>query len=195
VAAVLALCIGLLASGCSVIRQDVGQPLVVDAEALAAIPDYHQALQMLGPPHKVAATEHGMAFVYEEVDLTERQLGINLTTNDIALFKAVIAREFADRRTAVILFDAAGKTQAYNYWEWSDIAGQGAALQFVFVIAGVADEGDLNDSPAVHQWGFGLLEADLPRVLNRQSSLDPGHVGVELKGTPTNIGQHALELR
>jgi hypothetical protein len=195
VVAALALNIGLLASGCSVIRQDVGQPLVVDVEILAAIPDYHDALRQLGPPHKIGATEHGMAFLYEEVDLTERQLGINLTIEDISLFKAVIAREFADRRTTVLLFDAEGKTQAYNYWDWSDIAGEGAALQFIFVVAGVADEGDLNDSPAVHNWGFGLLEAGLPSALNRQNSLDVGHAGVELKGTPTNIGQHALELR
>jgi hypothetical protein len=136
-----------------------------------------------------------MSFLYEEVDLTERQIGLNLTANEIALFKAVVAREHADRRTLVMTFDAQGKTQSFNYREWSDIAAQGAALQFVFVVAGVADEGDLNDSPASHHWGFGLLEADLPRSLNRQSSLESGESGVELKGTPTNIGQHVLELR
>jgi len=195
VAAALVLCVGLFASGCSVIRQDVGQPLVVDTGALATLSDYHQVLRRLGPPHKVSVTDHGMVFLYEEVDLTERQIGINLTTKDIALFKAVVGREFADRRTLLIIFDAAGRTQSHHYREWSDIAGQGAALQFTFVVAGVADEGDLNDSPAAHDWGFGLLEASLPRALNRQSSLDTGHAGAELKGTPTNIGQHALELR
>jgi hypothetical protein len=168
---------------------------VVDTEALASVPDYHQALRLLGPPHKLSRTDHGMTFLYEEVDLVERQLGFGLSTDDVSLFKAVIAREIADRRTLIVTFDAAGNTQSFNYREWSDIAAKGAALQFIFVLTGVADEGDLNDSPAAHEWGFGLLEADLPRALNRQNSLDTGNAGVELKGTPTNIGQHALELR
>jgi hypothetical protein len=95
----------------------------------------------------------------------------------------------------VATFDAEGKTLAVDYREWSDVVAQGAALQFVFVLAGVADEGDLNASPAVHQWGFGMLEADLARSLNQPNSLDNGKTGVELKGTPTSIGQHAMELR
>lgn len=177
------------------IRQDVGQPLVVDTDALAAVADYQGALRQLGPPHKLSRTDTGMTFLYEEVDLTERQIGLNLTVNEIALLKIVVAREIADRRTLVLTFDAEGATQSANYWEWSDIAGEGAGLQFVFMLAGVADEGDLNDSPAAHDWGFGLLEADLPRALNRQQNLDTGIAGIELKGTPTNIGQHVLELR
>jgi hypothetical protein len=190
---VLFICLPLL--GCSVIRQDVGQPLEVDTEALATAPDYHHVLRTLGPPHKLSRTDHGMTFLYEEVDLLERQLGLSLTVNDTTLFKAVVAREFSDQRTLVITFDAEGKTQAFDYRDWSDIAAQGAALQFIFVLAGVADEGDLNASPAAHQWGFGLLEANLPRALNRQNNLDNGTAGVELKGTPTSTGQHALELR
>lgn len=185
----LAIGLGLLLPGCSVIRQDVGQPLTVQVEALAELADYHQTLRLLGPPHKLSRTPRGMTFLYEEVDLTERQIGLNLTAKD------VIAREYADRRTLVITFDAEGQLLSFNYREWSDVAAQGAALQFVFVVAGVADEGDLNDSPAGHDWGFGLLQADLPRSLNRPSNLERGENGVELKGTPTNIGQHVLELR
>lgn len=177
------------------IRQDVGQPLVVDLDALAAAPDYHHVLRLLGPPHKLNRADHGMAFLYEEVDLTERQLGISLATNDIALFKAVIAREVADRQVLMVTFDADGQTQAFSYRGWSEIAAQGGALQFVFVVANVADEGDLNDPPTAHHWGFGLLEADLPRQLNRSNSLDTGNAGLGQKGTPTNVGQHALELR
>ena len=191
----LLFCISLLCSGCSVIRQDVGQPLVVDLEALAAAPDYHQVLRMLGPPHKLSRTEHGMVFLYEEIDLTEKQLGISLATDDIALFKAVIAREVADRQVLLVTFDAAGNTQAIGYRKWSDIAAQGGALQFAFVVADVADAGDLNDSPMVHEWGFGLLEGDLPKLLNRQHSLGSGNAGVDQKGTPTHVGQSALELR
>ena len=150
---------------------------------------------MLGPPHKLSRTDHGMTFLYEEVDLLERQLGLNLGAGEIVLLKAVAAREYAERRTLLLTFDAQGRKQSLNYHEWSDIAAQGAALQFVFIVASVADEGDLNDSPSSHRWGFGLLEADLPRALNRRTSLESGESGVELKGTPTNIGQHALELR
>ena len=74
-------------------------------------------------------------------------------------------------------------------------AAEGGALQLVFVVSNVADEGDLNDPPAAHHWGFGLLEADLPRLLNRQNGLNTGNGGTEQKGTPSNVGQHALELR
>lgn len=185
----------LLLSGCSIIRQDVGQPLLIDEASLADARDYREVLEMLGPPHKLSRTDHGMTFLYEEVDLLERQLGLNLGAGDVVLLKAVAAREYADRRTLVLTFDAQGITQSLDYHEWTDIAAQGAALQFVFVVASVADEGDLNDSPAGHHWGFGLLQAALPRALNRPSSLETGENGVELKGTPTNIGQHALELR
>jgi hypothetical protein len=181
--------------GCSVIRQDVGQPLAADLAALTRAEDYHEVLQVLGPPHKLSWSGQGMAFLYEEVDLTERQVGLNLRAGEVVLFKAVVAREYADRRALVVTFDAQGEKRSFNYHEWSDIAGQGAALQFVFVVAGVADEGDLNDPPATHHWGFGLLKADLPSSLNRRNSLENGDSGVELKGTPTNIGQHTLELR
>ena len=190
----LLLCISLLLCGCSVIRQDVGQSLVVDLKALAAASDYHQVLRMLGPPHKLSRAEHGMVFLYEEVDLVERQLGISLATDEIALFKAVIAREMADRQVLLVAFDANGNTQSMGHRKWSDIAAQGGALQFAFVVADVADAGDLNDSPVGHRWGFGLLEGDLPRLLNRQNSLDSGNAGVGQKGTPTKVGQNALEL-
>lgn len=193
--ALLLLCLGVSTAGCSVIRQDVGQPLVVDTKAVAAAPDYHHVLKILGPPHKLSRSEDGMVFMYEEVDLTERQFGVNLATNDVSLFKVVVAREYADRQALVVDFDAEGLTRSFGYRGWSDIAAEGAALQFILVIAGVADEGDLNDAPAVHHWGFGLLEADLPRQLNRQNGLETGESGVEQKGMPTSIGQHALELR
>lgn len=195
VALSLLLCACVLPTGCSVIRQDVGQALVVDLDAVAKAADYHQVLRVLGPPHAVSAVDHGMAFLYEEVDLTERQIGISLGTNDVSLFKAVLAREIADRQVLVLIFDADGKIRAHSYRQWSDIAAQGGALQVVFVVANVADEGDLNDPPPAHRWGGGLLEPDLARQLNRPNSLDAGHTGIEQKGTPTNIGQHALELR
>ncbi len=191
----LLFCVSLLAFGCSVIRQDVGQPLVVDLKAIAAAPDYHDVLRMLGPPHELSRADHGMVFLYEEIDLTERQIGISLATNDITLFKAVMAREVSDRQVLMVTFDANGRTQSFGYRGWSDIAAEGGALQLVFVVSNVADEGDLNDPPAAHHWGFGLLEADLPRLLNRQNGLNTGNGGTEQKGTPSNVGQHALELR
>lgn len=191
----LLFCACLLSTGCSVIRQDVGQPLVVDLDAVAAASDYHEVLRLLGPPHTLSRADQGMAFLYEEVDLTERQFGISLGTGEVSLFKAVVAREIADRQVLILTFDADGRTQAYSYREWSDVAAQGGALQFIFAVANVADEGDLNDPPPAHRWGGSLLEPDLARQLNRPHGLEAGHAGIEQKGTPTNIGQHALELR
>ena len=185
----------VVSSGCSQIRDDVGQPLVVDEEQVAVAADYHQVLRLLGPPHAVAAGKSGMVFLYEEIDLIEQQVGINLSKGNIALFKAVAARGMAERKLLLVSFDHRGQTQAVDYRERSDAEASGAALQFVFAVAGVVEDEDLRQVPAAHEWGFGLLEADLPVALNRQQNLTTGKAGVQQQGTPTAVGQHTLELR
>lgn len=185
----------VIASGCSVIRKEIGEPLPVGSEALSRTRDYHEVLDVLGPPHSLNQSEHGMTFLYEQVDLTEKQVGISLGVGDVSLFKLVVAREIADRQVLVITFDADGLTRSVGYREWSEVAATGAALQLIVVVAGVAGAGELTEPPPAHQWGFGLLEADLPRLLNRGNSPETGNAGVEQKGTPTNAGQRTLELR
>lgn len=194
--AVLALAVlSCLLAGCSQIREDVGQPLFVDEAQLASANDYHDVLRFFGPPHRLSVSEAGMVFLYEEIDVFERQLGINLTTNSVALFKAVAARGIAERRFLLVFFDQAGSVQAFEYEEGHDAEASGAALQFVFTVAGVVDDDDLSQSPSIHDWGLSLLEADLPVALNRQQRLDTGHGGVQQQATPTAVGQHTLELR
>ena len=187
--------IGMLLQACTVIHQEVGQALHVDHSSLSEATHYSEVLDLLGPPHKISRTSSGMVFAYEEVDLTERQLGVNLTIKDVTLLKVVVAREYADRQALMIVFDEGGDLKSYGHDEWSDIVAEGGAFQFIFVIASVADEGTLNDSPIVHDWGMGLLEANHSHSLNRQSNLDTGQSGIEQIGTPTAVGQRTLELR
>lgn len=182
-------------AGCSVITEDVGQPLQASERQLAQAQDYASVLRMFGPPHQVSSGTSGMVFLYEEIDVEERQLGINLSVRKATLFKAVVARGMADRRLLLVSFDPSGKTQALAYQERDDAAASGAALQFIFAVTGVVDDDDLSVSPTIHEWGFDLLTADLPIALNRQQSLHSGEHGVQQKATPSGVGQHTLELR
>jgi hypothetical protein len=178
-----------------VITEDVGQPLRVNEDQLVMAQDYHSVLGLFGPPHQLSVGPAGMVFLYEEIDVNERQLGINLSFRKATLFKAVTARGMADRRLLLVSFDKAGKTSALRYQERDDAAASGAALQFVFAVAGVVDDDDLSLPPSTHEWGFGLLEADLPTALNRQYTLHNGENGLQQKATPLGVGQHTLELQ
>jgi hypothetical protein len=194
----LGLLLALAASpmaGCSVIREDVGQPLRVDENELEMAEDFHAVLRRYGPPHRVSVGDAGMVFLYEEIDLFEKQLGINLSYKNVALVKAVSGQGAATRRLLVAFFDPEGRTQAIHYEERPDAAARGAALQFIFAVAGVVDDDDLSEPPAVHDWGFGLLEADLPIALNRAQQIDLGNYGLQQQATPVAIGQRTLELR
>jgi hypothetical protein len=183
-----------LTGACSVIREDVGQPLLIDESALQVAADYHAVLDLLGPPHRLSRTASGMAFLYEEIDLFETQLGLNLSSGDVALFKAVLARGEAIRRLVLVSFDSDGATQAIYSGEMEGALARGAGLQFLFEVSGVVDDEDLSQSPAAHEWGYALLEPDLPVALNRASRIDGGHAGVEQQGTPKAVGQKTLEL-
>jgi hypothetical protein len=180
--------------GCSTIREDVGQPLVVDERSLADAEDYHSVLATFGPPHRVSIGEAGMVFLYEEIDVFETQLGINLSGGRTTLFKAVAARGNAERRVLSVFFDQGGQTRAIHYEEREEAAARGAALQFIFAVASVVEDDDLSAPPQVHDWGVGLLEADLPVALNRAQNLDLGNRGLQQQATPDAVGQRTLEL-
>jgi len=182
-----------LASGCSVLIEDIGQTLEASDSDLEQLVHYRDVLELFGPPHQLAVGSQGMVFLYEEIDVNEKQLGISLSGKRVTLFKAVMARSIAERRLALALFDKSGALQAMQYEQRDDAAASGAALQFVFAVAGVVDDDDLSLPPATHEWGFGLLAADLAVALNRRQSLRYGDNGVEQKATPLAIGQHALE--
>lgn len=185
----------LLLCGCSIINEDLGQTLKASDSELERLVDYRDVLDLFGPPHQLAAGPQGMVFLYEEIDVNEKQLGINLSGKRTTLFKAVMARSVAERRLVLAVFDERGALQALEYEERDDAAASGAALQFIFAIAGVVDDEDLSRPPATHEWGFALLESDVLAALNRSQQLRNGENGVEQKATPLGIGQHALELR
>jgi hypothetical protein len=182
-------------SACSILEKDVGQTLLVTDGMLDGATDYHMALDLFGPPHRISASETGMVWLYEEIDLHETQLGINLAGKRATLFKAALGLGHEDRRLLILFFDPSGETRASHYEQRAGAAARGAALQFIFAVAGVVDAEDLNAPPATHDWGFGLLETDLPVALNRLQSLDFGEHGLQQQATPTSVGQRALELQ
>jgi len=179
---------------CSQIREDVGQPIVVDVQSLEAIHSYGEALAAFGPPHGVVRSGASLVFFYEEIDLVETQFGISLSTGDVSLLKAVAARGTAAHRLLVFIFDDEGRVQSARYAESQQDSGQGAALQLLFAVAGIVEDDDFSLSPPSHHWGLQLLQPDLPVALNRAQALDAGTGGLEQRGTPTAVGQKTLEL-
>jgi hypothetical protein len=180
---------------CSTIREDVGQPLVVEQAQLAHMQTHHEVLDAFGPPHRLSVTSAGMVFLYEEIDLVEKQVGVNLSSGRFTLLKAVAGRSVAERRLLYVDFDTSGLTQSYRYQQRGDASAQGTALQFVVAVAGPVDDDYLSESPQTHEWGLALLQSELPVALNRAQHLDTGGSGVQQQGSPTIVGQHTLELR
>ena len=72
--------------------------------------------------------------------------------------------------------------------------GRGLSLQFIVKVAPIVDTKYLEKPYPQHNWGFSLLQP-LSMGLNRKQSLDSGNHGLEQRGTPTDVGQHALEFQ
>jgi len=152
-------------------------------------------LEALGPPAKLSALGEGMVFLYEEAELLERQLGINIHFRDVPILKFVVGRGSAERQAMALVFDDTGLLRGARRDSWNQDLGGGASAQLVGAVVPVTDSGGLDESPAVHDWGAMLLQPNLPIALNPQSSLLTGQNGVQQFGTPLTAGQHSLELR
>jgi hypothetical protein len=182
-------------SGCTVIRQSYDVPSGESALLEKGRTHYRDVLRALGPPAALSALGDGMVFLYEDADLTESQLGLNIRYRDTPVLKFVVGRGHADRGAAVLVFDRAGLVRTAYRQDWTQPLGTGLGLQVVVAVVPVTDPGGLDRSPAVHEWGAMLLEPELPVALNRQSSLDTGQGGLEQTGPLLSAGQHTLELR
>jgi len=187
-----------LLAGCSTLDLELGARIDLDrcADLQAAEADRAAVLEALGPPSQISPHADGVAFLYEHLVLTERQLGFNLQRIGLYLgmpalsfLKVSLGRSSCRREAALFLFDDAGRLTDSVTADWVEEYGRGGSLQIFFAVQQVVDSDLLTASPRGLDWGLELLDP-LPQELNV-----PHRADLELRGSPFHAGQQTLELR
>lgn len=191
-------CSGAL-SGCSFIGRDIGDPLGARYNRLeremaqADRVKVGDVIDVLGPPSRLGALPFGGIMLYEHVDVSERQLGVNLSAVGFNFLKLATGKGQVRREALVVVFDSRGVVESYHFERWKEEPGSGTSLQLFFAVVPTVNTDDLAKSQAEHEWGMSLLES-LPVALNADKSLRGSGHGLELRGTPGGAGQRSLEL-
>jgi hypothetical protein len=189
---ILFLCI---LQGCTIIHKQIDSQLQFDKNDFKRDQTHiSTVLENLGPPAKMSALGNGVAFLYEYTLITERQLGISLKYGLLSFLKFSHANAKADRQALLLLFNDKGILTSYALQDLTEKVGSGVGVSFVYSVASLVDTSNLEEEPAVFQWGTNLFKS-LPETLNVHHSLDSGQHGLELQGTTKNVGQHSLEMR
>ena len=183
-------------SGCAHLDHQLGAPLPV--EALGNISEgthYSAVLDRFGPPTKMSALPDGMAFLYEYVDLVERQYGLILPGEIGKLVKAVYASADAHVETMLFVFDEQGDVRGASAQTWNVDAGAGMSITLILTAGSLTDT-EQYDSSAVRSldWGKALTMPILV-TLNSRQDLESGENGLQLTTNSDGIGQHTLELK
>ena len=142
----------------------------------------------------MSALPDGLAMLYEYIDATEKQLGINLELIGLDWFKLAFGRGAADRQALLLVFDQDGLLQAREYKAWRENVGRGFGFQIFFVAMPTVDSKHLWESPEQFTWGRQALDP-LTVALNVGSSVTSGTHGIEMRGTPDSVGQRTLEAQ
>ncbi len=181
-------------SGCTIIQKESMNTVAFNpAEYEPGKSSWNELLADLGPPDQMGDAGSGMVWLYENIDVSEFQMGIRMNYQWIELVKFVHATAEADRIALILTFDKDRKLKSGNIFEWKDDLGHDNAIQFFLVVSSLADADHLDPSPYQLQWGRSLL-VDLPEGLNAQWVPELNGKGVELRGTPLKAGQHTLEM-
>lgn len=187
---------GLLLGGCAHLEHQLDAPLPLDElQALSAGTHYGAVLDAFGPPTKMTALQDGMAFLYEHIDLSERQYGLILPGEVGKWIKAVYASADADVEAVMLIFDQQGRLRALDTEHWVADAGAGMSVTLIFSAGSFTDTEQYEQSASTGlDWGSGLLQRPLV-LLNSRQSLETGANGVQLTTNSDAAGQHALELK
>jgi hypothetical protein len=154
---------------------------------------YREVIGKIGPPSKLSKYNDGLVFLYESIDIKERQLGLNFNYNIFRWLKFSYARGVAERETLLLIFGRDGYLIAKNYKEFKENLGSGQAVSFLVSIESLVDSSSLEEEPASLTWGSSLLKP-LPETLNYPQNLGTGKSGIQQLGAPGSVGQHSLEL-
>jgi hypothetical protein len=182
-------------SGCALYDHDLGVPLSLESvEKLPPGSHYSEVLDELGPPTKMTALENGMAFLYEQVTLTERQYGLILPGEVGKWIKAVYAKADADVEVILFVFDENGTLRGADAQSWSADAGAGMSVTLIFSAGSFTDTEQYESSATQSlDWGRTLTMSPLV-TLNSRQNLESGANGVQLTTNSEAVGQHTLEL-
>lgn len=187
--------VSLTGSGCTILGNRYGEPIDDRHAGLEeGVTDVGRIVGQLGPPTHLSTLPGGMAMVYEYVDITERQLGINLDVLGLDWFKVAIGRGSSLREVLVLVVDDSGSLRAKKFRRWDEDIGKGMGIQLFFAALPTVDKRHLTGPPEQFGWGRASL-GRLPVTLNAGQSIDSGSHGIELRGTPVSAGQRSLEMR
>jgi hypothetical protein len=192
-AAAVLLLASVAAAGCTTIGRRYGEPVAPQLATLReGATTLSEAIAGLGPPARLSPVPGGLAMLYEYVDGTERQLGINLEVVGLDWFKVAIGRGSAEREELLLLFDEDAVLRSREYRAWQEKTGNGFGFQLFFVAMPTVDSKHLWEGPEQFAWGRRALEP-LTVTLNEGNSVTSGTQGIEMRGTPDSAGQRTLE--
>lgn len=181
-------------NGCTIMNKQIDLPPSAKALAVKKVKThYYEILDRLGPPAQITALSEGFAFLYESLLINEQQIGISMPGEVLSWFKLSVADTDVERQIQIFIFDKSGFLRSHVDRAVRDDIGDGLSFQFFVTVEQVVDTRYLEMDFVQQTWGFGLLKP-LPQTLNSRQSLDSGTRGLEQRGTPTTVGQRALEM-
>jgi hypothetical protein len=181
--------------GCARIQTNLGSPLQHHEFAPDTAPiHYSDILDIHGPPSKISALPNGSVFLYEHVQITERQWGLIFPGNIGKFFKAVYAKSYARTDIITVTFNEKGFMTGYTSDAFDTDPGGGMALTIIFKLKSLSNtELYSRSQQGILDWGMSLTQP-LPKGLNVAQSLDSGSRGLGVMANDHSIGQRALEI-
>jgi hypothetical protein len=181
-----------LVTSCSQWRYDLGTPLPA-----TDLPQQNmslaEALDLLGPPLRMSATDSGFVLAWEHWRIRENSVGVSLG----ALGADFLTADWGEMRVGgeflLLTFDRQHRVTSATRSHWDNYGGGGQAIQPLLGFVSVEDAGDLLGPLPQHTWGGSMLQR-LPWTLNTGSNPGSGQSGLQQRGTPTAIGQQSLEM-
>lgn len=185
----------VFSSGCTMLRKEIGRPIETSGQFEEGSAHFHEVLDALGPPTRLSAMSDGYAFLYEALQIRERQIGIGGQAGWFQLFKLAVADSDLQRDCLVLHFNAEGILISQSRINTLEQLGTGGAIQPALSMQQIVNTKAYEDDAFVSMdWGGSML-SPLPQTLNVRQSLNSGMSGIEQSGTTTIVGQHALEMR
>jgi hypothetical protein len=147
----------------------------------------------LGPPLRVSSTPQGWVMAWEHWRVAEASLGLSLGLVGADL----LSLDWGDARVRgdflLLGFDRQHRLTDSARVAWDNDVGDGSAVLPLIGGVPVVSVADLLLPLPYHAWGGASL-LPLPTALNNAQRPDMGTTGIEQRGTPSALGQRALEL-
>jgi hypothetical protein len=184
----------LLIGACSYYRYDLGDrlsrtPIPVPSEQL----DRKAILANLGPPQRISATASGYVMAWEHWYISETKIGFSLGVAGVDAMSVDFGKARVQGEFLLLGFNKNHQLTDSAFTKWdTEVGGGKSILPFASVVS-LVDVDDLLEDMPQHDWGAASL-ADLPITLNTDSRPDLGQNGIEQRGTPSAVGQRALEM-